>query len=533
MFLIVFVLAFVLFIIIAIVSFSFGNPDSIYQLVRQSTADSAEFCGGSDKKRFLFTFDPIKCIADNPENYYRSKCSPSVCVEHCPSLDTPWNWPSSKMLNSKLLLKFCKPKIDKNLTVKQLVEKGDCPAYLFPSTTTSVSNRCEPAFLALRNHIDQNHLNLSKTFIDNNGNHLKSEKAIENLDKAHRSFPWLATLIEDLSNSWLHILILTLVTMLISFIWVVSLRFIGPFLIWFATASIIITTCLVTIISWAIYDATSNQRSTILGLLETEQIAHIPCQIWLLASVLFSFIFILVLLVFCVIFNRIRFAVAIVREASRAVGASVGTLFWPFAPFALQILLHFLFFSSLYFLLAAETTNYYDGNEIVVDLSYRWPMIFCLLFTWFWLSNFILALNYMTLAGSFSSWYWFNETERSERFQTLLAFNRAMRYHVGSMAFGSLIMAFVNIFKSIIQMLTKKLQKIRNPIGQLMLKSIGCCLWAIEKCLKVITKNAYIMIAIEGNNFLASSWRAFKLLTNNSLRFDSHLLSASLFPIQA
>lgn len=47
---------------------------------------------------------------------------------------------------------------------------------------------------------------------------------------------------------------------------------------------------------------------------------------------------------------------------------------------------------------------------------------------------------------------------------------------------------------------------------------LKCCFWCMEVFLKFLTKNAYIMMAIYGQNFFASAKRSFLLLTRNVVR---------------
>ncbi len=50
---------------------------------------------------------------------------------------------------------------------------------------------------------------------------------------------------------------------------------------------------------------------------------------------------------------------------------------------------------------------------------------------------------------------------------------------------------------------------------------IGCCLWCLEKILKFINKNAYIITAIYGYGFCSASRKAFWLLLRNILRVSA------------
>lgn len=45
-----------------------------------------------------------------------------------------------------------------------------------------------------------------------------------------------------------------------------------------------------------------------------------------------------------------------------------------------------------------------------------------------------------------------------------------------------------------------------------------CCFWCLEKFMKFINRNAYIMTAVYGKNFCTSARDAFFLLMRNALR---------------
>jgi hypothetical protein len=78
---------------------------------------------------------------------------------------------------------------------------------------------------------------------------------------------------------------------------------------------------------------------------------------------------------------------------------------------------------------------------------------------------------------------------------------RLIRYHLGSVAFGSFIIALIQLIRMIMQYVEKKLSKKGGPIAGIMgpiLKCCQCCLWCFEKCMKFLNRNAYIEVAIYG-----------------------------------
>lgn len=58
---------------------------------------------------------------------------------------------------------------------------------------------------------------------------------------------------------------------------------------------------------------------------------------WLVIAIICALLLIISLLVLIVLFKRLRIALAILTEASKAVGFNFFSLFWPFIPFLLQV----------------------------------------------------------------------------------------------------------------------------------------------------------------------------------------------------
>jgi len=63
-------------------------------------------------------------------------------------------------------------------------------------------------------------------------------------------------------------------------------------------------------------------------------------------------------------------------------------------------------------------------------------------------------------------------------------------------------------------MLSKEIKWVK-----IMLAVTGYVLWLLENCIKYITKNAYIQVALTNNSFFKSAWNAFALIIKNAHRF--------------
>ncbi|GFS06978.1 choline transporter-like protein 2 [Elysia marginata] len=121
----------------------------------------------------------------------------------------------------------------------------------------------------------------------------------------------------------------------------------------------------------------------------------------------------------------------------------------------------------------------------------------------------------MTLAGAFASYYWaWDKTKDIPSFPLISSLRRSLRYHTGSLAFGSLIIALVQIISSALDYINRKLKGSENDVA----KCLRCCFWCLEKFLRYVNKNAYIVIAVHGQNFCSAARDGFLLIMRNVLR---------------
>jgi len=136
-----------------------------------------------------------------------------------------------------------------------------------------------------------------------------------------------------------------------------------------------------------------------------------------------------------------------------------------------------------------------------------------------WVMNFIIALGQMTLAGAFGSYYWAWEKPKDiPAFPLTAAVWRSLRYHLGSIAFGAFIIAVIQFIRIMLEYLEYKLKDSQNRVAKFIIRCLKCCFWCLEKFMKFLNKNAYIMIAIRGRNFCFSAKDAFMLLMRNIVR---------------
>lgn len=136
----------------------------------------------------------------------------------------------------------------------------------------------------------------------------------------------------------------------------------------------------------------------------------------------------------------------------------------------------------------------------------------------FWGVFFISALCEMILASTFATWYWTFNKSNVPFFTVTTATLRTFRYHLGTLAFGSLIITICRIIRVILEYIDHKLKKYENPVTKAIMCCMKCFFWCLESFLRFINRNAYIMCAIHGKNFCISAKDAFSLLMRNILR---------------
>ena len=97
----------------------------------------------------------------------------------------------------------------------------------------------------------------------------------------------------------------------------------------------------------------------------------------------------------------------------------------------------------------------------------------------------------------------------------------SLRYHLGTAAFGSFIIAVTKIIRIIVAKAQKKAKDLGNTLGEALLCCCQCCLWCFEKVIKFLNKNAYIQTAIFGTPFCRSARESFALIARNAGKIGS------------
>uniref|UniRef100_A0A8C7KN71 Choline transporter-like protein n=1 Tax=Oncorhynchus kisutch TaxID=8019 RepID=A0A8C7KN71_ONCKI len=254
---------------------------------------------------------------------------------------------------------------------------------------------------------------------------------------------------------------------------------------------------------------------------------------------------ILILVLSC-LRRRLSVAVALMEESSRVVGYLMSTLLYPLFTFVLLVVcVAYWGMTSLYLVTSGaplyrvvslsdpsvDKCSLINGSETCKPQTFNssaypyCPSVRCIffkyddtglfqqnlvylqvfnIFAFLWCVNFVIALGQCTLAGTFASYYWaFSKPTEISPFAL---------YHVGSLAFGALLLTCFQLVRLVLEYLNHKTRGSQSACGRFLFNCLRCCFWCLEYFLKILNRNAYIMIAIYGESFCVSAKNAYSLL---------------------
>ena len=137
-----------------------------------------------------------------------------------------------------------------------------------------------------------------------------------------------------------------------------------------------------------------------------------------------------------------------------------------------------------------------------------------------WLFHFIVACQHFVICSSVCQWY-FSRTRSDLTSPIFTSYWILLRYHLGSLALGSLIVSGVKVIRLLfkrLEALTEKSSASSYSICNSAGKVCQVFLWLFQKIIVYINTNTYVEIALTGKSFAQSARRAFVILTCNSLR---------------
>lgn len=141
-------------------------------------------------------------------------------------------------------------------------------------------------------------------------------------------------------------------------------------------------------------------------------------------------------------------------------------------------------------------------------------------FMFLWSVGLIHAIGYMTIAFCAVFWYWSHPGDEKETDHGVLAaLGLTFKNHLGTLCLGSLIIAIIQTIRFCILVFEKRFEALqkRTDAIKFLVYCANCCLAYLERFVKFINKNAYIVTCMTGESFLSAAKHALELLMHNAL----------------
>ncbi|KAH7699097.1 Protein CHTL-1 b [Aphelenchoides avenae] len=546
--------------------FMWGKPERLIH----PTDSLGRVCGYNrpgaydlSSRPYVLFFDLTKCIS-----YVTvlTGCPTSqICVSQCPTeyfsyLQLQTVSPNDFKLSVREKI-ICEESVKKDTiesftTLKDYVDNGWCAAYTVKSA--AVLGRCMPEIFvdagkALEDAQKANgSLDRLISVLGDGGGVIPSDQKINDTRSVvpgigHQAV--IQKIAADISVSWWQILAMLGVAAVTSFIWTIVMRILGGFMIWLSI--LILLAILAGGSGYCWYRFKMLTDAGAVNDYSFQPVVSVYFEMpttWMVFGIITGVLLVITFFIVLYIRSRIRLAVALIQETSRALGHMLSTLFFPIFPFVLHILVFALWASICIWLASSgeencrrprpqNPTDIQNGDPCDcsslgtpqgVDCRYvnitrdndrvLWLQAYNL-FGCFWLTCFVSALSDMTIAGAFASHYFaFRKPKDVPSFPVLRSLGRAVVFHLGTLAFGSLVLAIVKFLQVILDFAYSKLKGATNPVTKGIYMALSCLFWCLETFLKFLSRNAYIITAIYGKGFFGASKDSFGLLARNIVR---------------
>ena len=132
-------------------------------------------------------------------------------------------------------------------------------------------------------------------------------------------------------------------------------------------------------------------------------------------------------------------------------------------------------------------------------------MIFALL-TFYWTMQVLFNMIHVTVSGVAATWYFCGEAN-VPRNPTVASFKRASTTSFGSICFGSLLVAIIQVMRAI----ARSQRDSEHPFIACI---VECILGCIESLVRYFNRYAFVYVAIYGNSYTEAARKTFELAQN-------------------
>ncbi|KYQ54280.1 Choline transporter-like protein 1 [Trachymyrmex zeteki] len=343
--------------------------------------------------------------------------------------------------------------------------------------------------------------------------HKKLTETINSIIRTLRLESLYNDAVTDLGIAWRELIYLLLIALALSLGILVAFRYMVQYVIYVVLIGAVLACIGGTTYLWLAWY--HEKKSMERGEVFPEDSSVEPYFIY---AIIMSVVSVIVLLVILVMRKRIELVMQLFREAGKAVYSMPALLFQPIYTY---LLIGSTVIAWVYCMLWIESAgdiylnrkNHVHFKKDALLIATRWYN----LFLFFVACEFYLGCQHMVVACAVARWF-FTRDKRRLSLPVAKGFGYLIRYHLGTVAFGALVIGIVRVIRAMIAFIQKHLKQYDNSCVKGILWCCQCCLWCFECALKFLTRNAYIETAIYGCNFCTAGRKAFQALSSNILR---------------
>lgn len=345
--------------------------------------------------------------------------------------------------------------------------------------------------------------------------------------------------INELYNYWWVVLVTALISIVLSFGWLFILRrTVKPLVV--VTALLLLAVLVVGgILCWVMRNKSLDDGAS--------SDADTP-KYWLAGAIGFWVVAFLFLCVLLFLFRDVMTACDIIEEASKVPIKIPSMALVPLVSFVLVLPFVVWFMFVAVYIQSCGDTIVFTAPNVTLPLSFsspssntsllpgsfgnstassielqnwRIPAHLYNLFIFLWTFGVLNAACFMVISLCAVFWYFSEPGDHKSPplGSVMIATCTVVRYHLGTIFVGAFIVAVIQILRVILLIVEKKMSEAlkKNSTVKGIMACLHCLMACLERVMKFINKNAYIMTAIKGTNFIESAQKALSLLVANAL----------------
>lgn len=263
-------------------------------------------------------------------------------------------------------------------------------------------------------------------------------------DAAFSSF--LQKVAEDLSNSWLTIVVSCLVALVFSYILLMLFRYAIKYVVWVIYIGLIVALALGAVAFLILFFVFNSSD---------EEDKAKPYGFLILAAVLAIFALVLGIVIYF-FRKRIRLVIQLFKEASKALVDVPSLTFEPLLTFLAIALtcvassyFQIVIVSSGRLTVQKDKDGNFDKAEYEPDVGNQMAH-YANLVAFIWFTSFVIGCQHFVIAGTVSQWFF---TRNKSKLDSPMkrSFNYLLRFHLGSVCLGSILITIIKIIRMIVE----------------------------------------------------------------------------------